>query len=69
MVEVFKTNLAGKAQSKELLRFLARQYPSFKMNVDLSDCDRVLRVEGDRINCRSILTIVRSHGIRCEMLP
>ena len=50
MVEVFKTNVQKKAQSKMLLCILSEAFPSFKINFDLSDCDKVLRVEGDKSN-------------------
>jgi hypothetical protein len=49
MVEVFKTNVQKKTQRKMLLSILSKAFPSFKINLDLSDCDRVLRVEGDFI--------------------
>jgi len=39
MVEVFKTNVQKKAQSKMLLCILSEAFPSFKINFDLSDCD------------------------------
>jgi len=45
MVEAFKTNVQKKAQSKMLLCILSEAFPSFKINFDLSDCDKVLRVE------------------------
>ncbi len=45
-VEVFKTNVEKKSQSKMLLGVLHETFPSLKINFDLSDCDKVLRVEG-----------------------
>jgi hypothetical protein len=68
MVEVFKTNVQKKAQSKMLLCMLSEVFPSFKINFDLSDCDKVLRVEGDNIKALSIMILVTAHGFKCEML-
>ena len=68
MVEVFKTNVQKKTQSKMLLSILSEAFPSFKINVDLSDCDKVLRVEGDFIEALRIMILVKKHGFKCEIL-
>jgi len=68
MVEVFKTNVQKKAQSKMLLSVLSETFPSFKINFDLSDCDKVLRVEGDDIKAFRIMIVVKEYGFNCEML-
>ena len=68
MVEVFKTNVQKKAQSKELLCILSEAFPSFKINFDLSDCDKVLRVEGDNMEATPIIVIVKEYGFNCEVL-
>ena len=68
MVEIFKTNVQKKAQSKMLLCILLEAFPSFKINFDLSDCDRVLRVEGDNMEVLAIMMLVKEHGFACEIL-
>ena len=68
MVEVFKTNVQKKAQSKMLLSVLSESFPSFKINFDLSDCDKVLRVEGDDLEALRIMILVKDHGFNCEPL-
>ena len=68
MVEVFKTNVRKKAQSKMLLCVLSEIFPASKINFDLSDCDKVLRVEGDNIEALRILVLVKEHGFACEIL-
>ena len=68
MVEVFKTNVEKKAQSKMLLCILSEAFPSFKINFDLSDCDKVLRVEGDNIKTLRIMILVKEYGFKCEVL-
>ena len=68
MVEVFKTNVQKKTESKMLLSVLSEAYPSFKINFDLSDCDKVLRVEGDNIEALSIMILVKEYGFTCEVL-
>ena len=68
MVEVFKTNVQKKAQSKMLLGILSEAFPSVKVNFDLSDCDKVLRVEGDPLEALRIRILVREYGFICEVL-
>ena len=68
MVEVFKTNVQKKAQSKMLLCMLSEAFPSFKINFDLSDCDKVLRVEADNIEALRIMILVKAYGFKCELL-
>ena len=68
MVEVFKTNVQKKAQSKKLLCILSETFPSFKINFDLSDCDKVLRVEGENMEASRISVLVKENGFKCEVL-
>jgi len=68
MVEVFKTNVQKKAQSKMLLYILSGAFPSFKINFDLSDCDKVLRVKGDKVEALRIIILVKEYGFKCEIL-
>ncbi|MGE0773320.1 MAG: hypothetical protein AB7K37_16530 [Cyclobacteriaceae bacterium] len=68
MVEVFKTNIEKKTQSKMLLRVLTDAFPSSKISFDLSDCDRVLRVEDDRVEATSVMWLVKESGFTCEVL-
>jgi hypothetical protein len=68
MVEVFKTNVQRKAQCKMLLGILTETFPSFKINFDLSDCDNVLRVEGDPMEALRIMLLVKEYGFSCEPL-
>jgi hypothetical protein len=68
MVEVFKTDVQKKTQSKMLLCVLSEAFPSFKINFDLSDCDKVLRVEGDNMEALGIMILVKKHGFTCEIL-
>jgi hypothetical protein len=75
MVEVFKTNVQKKIQSKMLLCILSETFPSFKINFDLSDCDKVLRVEGDNMDVSVSDRIMPKntrkevhHGFTCRVL-
>jgi hypothetical protein len=68
MIEVFKTNVQKRAQSKMLLSLLSDTFPSFKINFDLADCDKILRVEGENIEPMRIISMVNENGFECEVL-
>jgi hypothetical protein len=68
MVEVFKTNVQKKAQSKQLLCALSDTFPSCKVNFDLSDRDKVLRVEGENMEALRIVILLKEYGFTCEVL-
>ena len=68
MVEAFKTNVQKKTQGKILLSILSEAFPSFKINFDLSDCDKVLRVKGDNIEALRIMILINEYGFKCEIL-
>jgi hypothetical protein len=68
MVEVFKTNVQKKKQSQKLLTALREAFPSSKVNIDLTDCDKVLRIEGEQLESPSIMILVKKHGFKCEAL-
>jgi len=68
MVEVFKTDVRKKTQSKMLLSILSEAFPLFKINFDLSDCDKVLRVEGNNLEAPRIMIVVKKNGFKCEIL-
>ena len=68
MIEAFKTNVQKKTQSKMLLCILSEAFPSSKINFDLSDRDKVLRIEGDNIEALRIMFLVKERGFNCEIL-
>lgn len=68
MVEVFKTNVAEVDRSNLLLQRLLSHFPANKINFDLEDCDKILRVEGENIVSEKIMKILNEEGHLCEIL-
>ncbi|RPD39795.1 hypothetical protein [Chitinophaga barathri] len=68
MVEVFVTNVKRAAAAKEILALLRRNFPDVKINFDLEDCDKVLRVEGDDFLPGKIMTLVNESGFQCRVM-
>jgi len=68
MIEVFKTNVVKPSQAKTILKILQENFNDFKVNFDLADCDKVLRVQGKRISPEEIIKLVNANGYQCEIL-
>jgi len=68
MVEVFKTNVQRTELAKQMVSALNNHFPFFKVNFDLEDCDKILRVEGKEICTQTIVDLMRVKGIECEVL-
>lgn len=68
MVEVFKTNVQEFAEAQRLVAVLRRHFPGSKINIDLDDCDKVLRVEGNNLRIEKLMTLVTEKGFVCTIL-
>jgi hypothetical protein len=68
MVEVFKTNVQYRELAEQLVSILRSRFAFCKINFDLEDCDKILRVEGKQICVETIIEILSNHGLECEVL-
>lgn len=68
MVEIFKTDVIKKNKANEILTELQHEFPNLKINFDLDDCDRILRVEGQGIAVEQIISRMRAQNHSCELL-
>ena len=68
MVEVFKTNVQHRELAEQLASILRGRFAFCKINFDLEDCDKILRVEGKQICVETIIEILSTHGLECEVL-
>ncbi len=68
MVEVFKTNVQKQTEAKKIINLLGRYFPNSKINFDLDDCDKVLRVEGRNIAVEKVVELVEKNGFNCAEL-
>ena len=48
MVEVFKTNVKRRKMVEQLILILRNQFAFSKINLDLQDCDKILRLKASR---------------------
>lgn len=68
MIEVFKTNVEEITQAKKIIDLLRERFPGNKINFDLHDCDKILRVEGKSFCSETIITLITEIGFSCDVL-
>jgi hypothetical protein len=68
IVEVFKTNVTEVKLSEILIGQLLNHFPKSRINFDLEDCDKILRVEAKAIIPEKIIEVLNANGYSCEIL-
>ena len=68
MIEVFKTNVQHRELAEQLASILYERFAFSKINFDLEDCDKILRVEGKQICVENIIETLGTRGLQCEVL-
>lgn len=64
-VEVFKTDVQDGSQADRLVALLRQHFPGSKINFDLDDCDKILRLAGADIAPASVISVMQDKGFRC----
>lgn len=68
MIEVFKTNVEEACHAKNVVALLLQHFPGSKINFDLHDCDKILRVEGENFAVEKVIGLVAESGFICMVL-
>lgn len=68
VVEVLKTNVNNVEDAFIIIQMLRNIYPTHKINFDLEDCDRILRIEGKRIDITKVNLLLQEKGFECNRL-
>lgn len=68
MIEVFKTDVKGVRQAKKIAGLLLQHWPVCRVNFDLEDCDKILRIEGAEFCAKRIIELLKLNGHNCEVL-
>ena len=68
MIEVFKTNVEEVCYAKNVIALLLHHFPGSKINFDMHDCDKILRVEGENFAAEKVISLVVESGFRCNVL-
>lgn len=67
-VEIFRTNIQDKIQSEVIKTELLSIFPKLKIDFDLEDVDRILRIEGFSFCPNEIILILVSKNYNCEIM-
>ena len=70
-VNIFKTNVPDRLAATHIMLTLQQTFPGCKVNFDLDDCDRILRIESqqDLIVDAEIRLLMAENGYDCAPLP
>lgn len=70
MVEVFRTNVCEERDAIQLFVHLQKTNPQYKVNFDLDDCDKILRIESsENVDSENIIFLLGQFGFKGEILP
>lgn len=65
---IFKTSIMNKSDVESIAPILDKVTRDGNWNVDLEDCDKVLRIESDIANVKTICTLLNNLGYMCDIL-
>jgi hypothetical protein len=68
MIEIFKTNVQQRAEAEIIIGQLLQHLPGSRINFNLHDCDKILRIEGSDFHPDQVIKIVQGNGFNCCML-
>ncbi|RYJ39710.1 hypothetical protein NU08_1379 [Flavobacterium anhuiense] len=68
IVEIFKTNVQEESDRDYIITVIQNQFPDYKINFDLEDCDKILRVEGVDLQYDNVVDYVNRLGYTCVRL-
>ena len=68
MIEVFKTSVQQATEANDIVALLLQYFPGNKINIDLEDCDKVLRIEGQNFTAEKIIVLVNEKGYDCQIM-
>jgi hypothetical protein len=68
VIEVFKTNVHEHRRAAELVSLLLHHFPDGRINFDLDDCDRILRIDKPGLHPEQVIAVMAQEGFQCTAL-
>ncbi len=70
IIEVFKTNISDRQQADMLINEIHKNFTEYKANVDLWDCDKILRIQSaaEFIQSSALIHFLKGLGCNAEVL-
>ncbi|MGZ4055225.1 MAG: hypothetical protein ACXVPU_10320 [Bacteroidia bacterium] len=63
---IYKTNINTLAQIRKVDTILSKRSEIKNWNIDIDDCDKVLRIETSKPEMQNVIGILKPHYIYCE---
>lgn len=67
-IEIFKTNVIRQKDADRILEAFEKKFPFSKINFDLYDCDRILRVESSEKMNDGVFELMNRLGFDCDVI-
>jgi len=68
MILVFKTSITKKKDARKLKPYLDKMLPRGHWNLDLEDCDKILRIDTEEYIAAKVAELLNTHAFYCEEL-
>ncbi|UUW08341.1 hypothetical protein NLG42_19805 [Flavobacterium plurextorum] len=68
MVEILKTNVESQEEADDIITVLKKLFPDYKINFDLEDCDKILRIEAKEFDVENVVQNLNMMGYKCLLL-
>lgn len=68
MIGIFKTNITTQEERQNILQAIRERFEVGHCNVDLEDCDRVLRITEMKVQENDMIDFVKQQGFYCDVL-
>ena len=68
MIGIFKTNIGTYHERNLIIRAIRNNFDVSSCNVDIEDCDKVLRIVDMKVDEHHIISFVKQQGFQCEVL-
>lgn len=66
---IFKTDIVDHQSYNKLAEFLNQLSDVVRWNLDMQDCDHVLRIESEKESIEYYVNAINNLSINCEELP
>lgn len=68
MIEIFKTDIKEPSDKELIADKLLGCLPFSKIDFDLEDCDKILRIESKFIDVPKVIQLLNENKFKCEVL-
>lgn len=68
-IEIFRTDIDCPDKAATLSAAINGLFPHYRINFDLQDCDKILRIVAQTVDQQAVIRLAGSLGMNVEVLP